>query len=218
MFLDILKMKRFWGITLFSVVVVTSTSVSLAEAQGDSEFPLASMEIRVVPEQAVCGLPDGYNSISNQYKCPLLDFEKDVKILRGRSVKTDPSPPNQEISLGDLSDLLGGYREELIGSKGQLSLGKRKSALLIFDFGDLPQNPKSYDISIEGKQKGKGCRGQDLPEDQWSYVSQLPAGFRYSFYHVKADYIIPCSSVTWNLTAKEKGSGKTYNWTFKTAR
>jgi hypothetical protein len=207
-------------IALSGVMAVEISFADTVKAQENTAFPLVSMEIRIVPEQAVCRLPDGYKSISSQFpKCPSLDFDKDIKTLRGRNVKTDPSPPNQEVSLGDLSDLLGGYREELIGAKGgELSLGKRKSALLILDFGDLPQNPKAYDISIEGIQKGKGCRSQDLPESKWSYSSQLPAGFRYSFYHVKADYIIPCSSVTWSLTAKEQGTDKIYAWTFKTAR
>jgi hypothetical protein len=191
-----------------------------AKSESNTDFPLVSMEIRVVPEQAVCKLPNGYSSILNELiKCPELDFDKEVKVLRGRNIKTDPVPPNQEISLGDLSDLLGSYREEMIAENSQLTLGKRKSALLIFDFGDSPQSQqKSFDIYIEGTQKGKGCRGQDLATSKWTYASQRPAGSRYSFYHARVDTIIPCSSVVWHLRATEQGTNKTYSWTFKTAR
>jgi hypothetical protein len=187
-------------------------SATLVQAQEGSSFPLVSMEIRVVPEQAVCWLPNGY--ISGQ--CPKLDFERDIQSLRGRSVKTTPTPPDQEVSLGNLFDLLGGYRDRLNAQK-ELSLGQRKAAIFIFDFGESQPKPP-FDISINAVQKGQGCRGQDIPERGWSYSSTLPADFRYSFYHVAADTIIPCSSVTWLLTAKDKLSNKTYRWTFKTSR
>jgi len=170
------------------------------------------MEIRVVPEQAVCQLPDGYNTGT----CPILSYEY-VKSLRGRSTRTQPIPPDQEVSLGDLFELLGGYRNSFLQAQKGLSLGQRKSALFIFDFGDPQQNKRpDFDITIEATQKGKGCNDQDIEETKWRYSSSLSANSQYSIYHSRAETVIPCSSVTWLLTAKDRAASKTYKWTFKT--
>jgi len=199
------------------IASLTTITIALSPlnvvAQEKSNFPLVSMEIRIVPEQAICRLPDGYNSGT----CPILTYEY-AKTLRGRNVQTQPIPPNQEVSLGDLFELLGGYRNLFQAQKG-LSFGQRKSALFIFDFGDPQQNKKpDFGITIEATQKGKGCNDQDIPETKWSYSSSLSASSQYSIYHSRADAIIPCSSVTWLLTAKDRAAGKTYKWTFRTRR
>ncbi|MGV0029392.1 hypothetical protein [Phormidesmis priestleyi] len=199
-------------IIFLAITAITFSPVNVL-AQENTNFPLVSMEIRVVPEQAVCQLPDGYNSGT----CPILSYEY-VETLRGRSIKTQPIPPDQEVPLGDLFGLLGSYRNSLQAQKG-LSLGQRKSALFVFDFGDPQQNKKpDFDITIEGTQKGRGCNDQDIPETKWSYSSGLSASSQYSIYHSRADVIIPCSSVTWILTAKDRATSKTYKWTFKTKR
>lgn len=211
-------MAKFFKMFLGLASIGITSLCSRTNAQEASSFPLVSMELRILPEQAVCDLPDGYTSILRGLRCPQISIDV-VETLKGQSMRTKPIPPDQEISLErDLSRSLSTYRKGMIDSGGRgLSFGQRKSALFIFDFGESQQK-SDLDVSLVATQKGEGCNGLLIKEKKWEYLSTLPAKNRYFLYHNAVDTIIPCASVTWQLTAKDQNSNKIYQWKFKTIR
>jgi hypothetical protein len=207
-------------VTLTTVIAILSPLP--CHAQSILGFPLVSLEIKIVPEEQVCRLPEGYESGD----CPQLRFEY-VEKLEGANIKRTPSPPNQEIKVSrpdDDSDnifvILNEYYDAFVKRRGlPLPLYLRKSVVFIFDFGE---SHEGFDITIKGFQpkdpKNRlGCRKREITDTEpWIYKTSVNANSRYSFYHQKADFAIPCSNVKWQLTAKGKQSNQTYAWTFNT--
>lgn len=202
---------------------ILTLSILPSGNSSSKNYPLLGMKLMLVNERTACKLPRGYDSINSQFKCPELIYDE-ISALENTSVvaqvkPSPPSPPDQPIHLSEsgLSDRLNNYRRRM--QKANLTPEERLSMVVIFDFGD-PSDKRNSDLelTINWQQSGKGCNGQDLAVMNGKpYFVSVRSDYRYLIYHQSADQFIPCSSVTWEVTAVEKNTKNQYDrWSFKT--
>jgi hypothetical protein len=179
-----------------------------------SDYPLLSIKLLIVPEDVACA-PFGYGE-----KCIPLTYN-DVKLqLKGEMVtEFKDIPANSKVFLGNrLRAALFAY-SKFRYKQPFLSARDSKSVVAVFDFGELSRK-YDFNVNIDWWQPaGKGCEGEQLQAQRYSYQTQLSSDYRYVLYHAPADLFVPCSNVTWTLKVTEiteKGTGKQYSpWTFR---
>jgi hypothetical protein len=193
--------------------------------QAQTNYPLLAMKMKIVKETQACRLPNGYNKQSG---CPPLTIQY-VNNLPGTVTKTQPDPPRQTVSLGTqmfqvLDNYHALYQRTQDISHDIPDLDQRKAMILIFDFGNPQQRPRSnLEIRLARRQEQRNCNGEITSLDKGNncliYKNIILSNHQYLIYHERADYYIPISKVTWTVTAKDLASGKEYpSWSFTTGR
>lgn len=190
----------------------------------DENYPLLAMELIFVDELIACNLPKGYSSQINGVKCPVLEYEKIPNASRQpeeimKTKPSPPSPPDQPISLSSsqFSKKLEDYRKYMRNNQ-KLSPDERSSVVMVFDFGE-PSSRRNAELEVlvKFKQSGTGCNGQSIVENKETSILTVPPGERFRLTHKAADLFIPCSSVTWTITAVNNATRQKYApWSFKT--
>ncbi len=194
--------------------------------QAKTNYPLLAMQMKIVKETEACHLKNGYDI---KKSCPPLTIGQ-VNRLSGTVAKTIPSPPGQTVALGDqMFQVLEDYHEmwkrkvRATGNKNTMpDLEKRKSMILIFDFGNPQQRPKqNLEISLARKQANNHCKEEQKPtiaEGCLIYNKSFSSNNRYLIFHERADYYIPRSEVIWTVIARDTLGKEVYRWTFKTGQ
>ena len=220
--------SNLFSLFLLAYIVILS---SIPSSVGSAETLMVSMRIFDVPERVACRLPSGYSTVdsqdqSNGTQCPVLRYKQ----IQDRHAEAETEKSLHDLSPHDLSVILDGnlystlqnYREDMLDKARRdpdnplLPLKDRKAIIIVFDWGRNPR-PELF-ITLDREQKGQNCSGNPFNrrrERVYEYV--LPGRNQHSIYHAPADFFIPCSSVTWTLTASETASnGQTYKpWKFR---
>ena len=200
-------------------------SISSYPYEARADYPLDSVKFLLVEETYACRSEIGYGYESKP--CNTLDYKMDIEPLL--QSKTAILFKKEGIPEGSKVELNGRFRSELAEysrnryKKPALSVGQRKSVIVVFDFGSLLRD-SDLDVQLNYSQSKDKLLCVD---EQFNFPARtyprsgyykLSKANQYWMYHTSAEVFSACSNVTWTLIVKEaKTGGKQYKpWKFGT--